>query len=103
MNSYTHDLELAKEIIIYEKSQTKLTRFLKRKEEPYIVDNCEDKQEALMKMSFYAVQEKFNALIDIEYFTKKIIVGSHKKTIWSARAVPISIVPGSIRGHQDPP
>lgn len=102
-NEYNETMEKAKDIIIYSKDQSKLTRFLKRKEEPIHVENCEDEQEALIHMSFYAVQGNFNALIDVEIKTKKIIVGSHKKTIYSGTAVPITIDPNEIRGHEDPP
>jgi len=96
-------MEKAKEVIIYSKVQTKLTRYLKRKAEPYSVDNCEDESEALLRMSFFAVQANFNALIDVELKNRKLTAGSHKKTIWSATAVPVTIDPKEIRGHEDPP
>jgi hypothetical protein len=103
LNDYNDKYERAKDIIIYTKEESKLTRFLKRKAEVIRVDDCEDQQEALMKMSFEAVEGNYNALIDIEYKTKKVVLGSHKKTLWSASAVPINIEPGSIRAHRDPP
>jgi uncharacterized protein YbjQ (UPF0145 family) len=100
---YEEKKEKARDIIIYSKEQSKLTRFLKRKADPYKVEGCEDEEQALLKMSFYAVEDGYNCLIDIQYHTKKIIDGSHKKTIYGATAVPITIEPGSIRGHMDPP
>lgn len=103
MNEYNETMEKAKDIILYSKEQTKLTRFLKRKEDPLHVDNCEDEQEAIMRLSFFAVQGKFNCLIDVEVKNKKLIVGSHKKTLYSATAVPITIDPNEIRGHMEPP
>lgn len=103
LNEYNDTMEKAKEIIIYSKEQSKLTRFLKRKEDPLKVENCEDEQEALLRMSFFAVQAKFNCLIDVILTTKKIVIGSHKKTMYSATGVPINIDPNEIRGHLDPP
>lgn len=103
LDEYNATMDKARDIIIYNKDQSKLTRFLKRKEAPYQVENCEDEEEALMRMSFKAAQSGFNCLIDVQFNTKKIIVGSHKKTIYSATAVPITIDPNEIRGHQDPP
>jgi hypothetical protein len=94
---YNGTLEKAREIMVFSKDQTKLTGHLKRKEEPYRVENCEDQEEALMRMSFYAVQGNFNTLLDVEYKSKKIIVGSHKKTIWDATAIPITIDPKEVR------
>ncbi len=100
---YTDKMERAKDIILYSKEQSKLTRLVKRKDELYKVENCEDEQEAIMKMSFYAVEDGFNCLVDLQIQTKKIIVGSHKKTIFGATAYPVTIDPNAIRGHIDPP
>ncbi len=102
-DEYDATMEKAKDIIIYSKDQAKLTRLLKPKLPPYEVDNCEDEQEALMRMSFFAVQDNFNCLMTVQLKHSKIIDGSHKKTIWSAVGTPITIDPTKIRGHIDPP
>jgi hypothetical protein len=94
---YQDKLERAKEIIIFTKDKGKVTRLLKRKAEPYKVEDCEDQEEALMKMSFLAVEDNFNCLIDVTLTSRKIIVGSHKKAIWSGQAVPINIDPSKVR------
>jgi hypothetical protein len=99
LNEYNHLIEKARDIIIYNKDQGKLTRFLKRKEDPYKVENCVDAKEALMKMSFYAAEANFNCLIDVQLTPKKVASGSHKTTIWSGTGVPITIDPSAIRGH----
>lgn len=98
LNEYNQTLEKAHDIIIYNKDQGKLTRFLKRKEDPYKVENCVDAKEALMKMSFFAAEANFNCLIDVQLTSKKVATGSHKSTIWSGTAVPITIDPDQIRG-----
>lgn len=98
---YEETLEKAREIFIFSKDQTKQTRLVQRKEAPYSVENCEDQEEAVMKMSFWAVKAGFNALVDLQYQHKKIIVGSHKKTIWSATAIPVTIDPKRIDGHEE--
>lgn len=103
LNNYNATMDKARDIIIYSKDQSKITRFLKRKEPPYQVENCEDEQEAVMRLSFKAAEAGFNCLIDVQFTTKKTIVGSHKKTIYAATAVPITIDPNEIRGHEDPP
>lgn len=94
-------MEKAREVIIYSNAQTKLTRLVSRKAEPYHVEECEDEQEALMRMSFFAAQNNFNALVDVAFKTRKIIVGSHKKTMFSATATPANIDPTRLRGHDD--
>lgn len=99
LNEYNGMMEQAKEIIIYGKDQTRLTRFLKRKEDPYKVDDCVDREQAVMKMAFMAVQNKFNCLIDVDLVKKLATVGTYKKAVWSGTAVPITIDPNAIRGH----
>jgi hypothetical protein len=94
---YQDKLERAKEIIIFTKDRSKITRLLKRKADPYQVDECEDQEEALMKMSFLAVEDNYNCLIDVALKSRKIINGSHRKAIWSGEAVPINIDPNKLR------
>ena len=99
LNEYNEILDRARNIIIYTKDQTKLTRYLKRKEDPYKVENCIDEEEAVMKMAFYAAESKFNCLIDVQFVSKKLGTGSHQKSVTSATGVPITIDPEAIRGH----
>ena len=89
LENYKEMLVQAKEIIIFYKSEGKITRLLERKQKPYQVENCVDEDEALLKLSMYAVQDKFNALIDINLTSKKIINGSHKKLTWTGTAMPL--------------
>jgi hypothetical protein len=96
---YNDTMEKAREVMIFTKEQSKLTRLLKRAETPYQVENCADEEEALLKMSFYAIQDKFNTLLDVSFKSKKIIIGSHKKAVWDASAVPIKINPKEVREY----
>jgi hypothetical protein len=99
LSEYNETMEKAKDIIIYGKDQTRLTRYLKRKEDPYQVDNCVDKEEAVLRMAFFAVQSNFNCLIDVVLVAKKVVTGTYKNTVWSGTGVPITIDPDAIRGH----
>lgn len=99
LNDYNDLMERAKDIIIYGKDQTRLTRYLKRKEDPYQVDDCVDKDEAVLRMAFFAAQANFNCLIDVVLVAKKVTIGTYKNTVWSGTGVPITIDPNAIRGH----
>lgn len=100
LQEYEETLEKAKDLIIYTKEQTKITRLLKREHAPYKVEDCEDEQEAIVRLAFFAVQDNFNALIDVEVKNHKIIVGSHKKTVFSAQAVPVHLDTNKYRGDR---
>lgn len=97
LNEYNETMEKAREVIVFNKDQNKLTRFLSRREDPCIVENCEDEQETIMRMAFMAVQLKQNALLDVKVDTKKIIVGSHKKTIFNGSSIPTTVDLSKIR------
>jgi hypothetical protein len=92
-------MEKASEIIIFSKDETKKTGHLKRKELPYKVEDCEDKDEAILRLSFFAVEDGFNCLLDVHVTHRKIIVGSHKKTIFTATAIPIQIDHSEVREY----
>lgn len=93
---YEETMEKAREVIIFFKNQGKLTRFLKRKEDPYKVVDCADQEDALMRMSFFAVQSNFNALIDVEITNRKVKVGTYLKGVVDGSAIGIQIDPNSL-------
>lgn len=88
---YLDLIEKSKDIVVFSKNESKQTRLFSRKENAYTVDNCDDEDDALRRMSFWAVVDNFNCLIDITFTKKKIVVGSHKKFIWSGRAIPVNV------------
>ena len=103
-NDYNETVEKSKEIYVFYKKEGKATRLLKRKEEPYKVDGCRDREEALMKMSFWAVKDECNALLDVELQNHKKIVDTYVTITWSGYAVPIFVTEDDLRktGYQAP-
>lgn len=99
LSEYEDNYEKSKDIIIFRKNETKKTGHLKRKELPYKVEDCEDEQEVILRLAFFAVQDGFNCLLDLDISHRKIIVGSHKKTIYTATAIPITIDPSEVREY----
>ncbi len=91
VDKFNDILEKSLDIIIFTKDESKRTRLINRKEAPYFVDNCLDEDDALKRMSFWAAEDGFNCLVDIVYKKTKIVVGSHKKFIWSATSIPVKI------------
>ncbi len=88
---YQNTVEEAKDVSVFKKDQSKVTRLLNRKADPLKVTDCEDEKTALIKMSYQAVKLGYNALIDVEFKNKKIINGSHKKIIVDAHAIPTTV------------
>lgn len=84
-------LRLAKDVNIYEKKQGTETRLLRRIEKPVHIKDCDDREEALLCLAFFAAQKGFNTLVDLELKATKVkLGGTYKKMVWSGSAVPIN-------------
>lgn len=99
LDEYETAMEKAKDVMIFFKNESKKTGHIKRKEDPLKVEDCEDEDETVLRLAFFATQKGFNCLLDVQISHKKIIVGSHKKTIFSGMAIPVNIDPSDIREY----
>lgn len=99
LEAYNTTMEAAKEVMVFTKDQIKSTAHLKRREEPVTVELCEDEQETIVRLAFFAAEKHFNCLLDVDVSHRKIIVGSHKKTVFSGTAIPTTIDPKAVREY----
>jgi hypothetical protein len=90
---YTEVLERAKGIIVFEKSQGKETRLIKRKEAQLKVSDCDDYDETLMRLAFFAAEAGHNAIVDVDINGRKIKNGSYQSTKFSGTATPVTVDP----------
>lgn len=88
---YEETMEAAKSILVFEITQGKETRLLKRKEPKITVIECPDKNETILRLAFLAVQKGFNAIIDVDLKYKKVKEGKYQHTIYSATAIPANV------------
>lgn len=88
LENYNQTLEQAKAVHIFDKTQGKETRLLKRRSENKVmVENCEDPDEAVLRLAFFAVQKNCNAVVDVDVSATKIKNGSYSKRIWRASGI----------------
>lgn len=99
LEAYNTTMAAAKEVMVFTKDQIKSTAHLKRREEPVTVEHCEDEQETIVRLAFFAAEKHFNCLLDVDISHRKIIVGSHKKTVFSGKAIPTTIDPKAVREY----
>lgn len=71
-------VEQAKEIMIFDRSQGKETRFIKRNEDLVKIKDCEDYDEAIMKLAYQALQCGCNAVVDVDIIAEKVRTGSYQ-------------------------
>lgn len=91
LDQYAETLEKAKNIAIWEKDQSKETRFFSRKEKALKVENCSDRQETILRLAFLATQVGFNAVIDVQVTGKKITNGTYQTTSYSGSGIPTNV------------
>lgn len=88
---YEDLLSRAKNIRVFDKSQSKETRLIKRLEQPITVQDCSDQQDVLLKMAFIAVKKNFNAIIDVDIKSEKIRMGSYQTSHWKGSCIPANV------------
>lgn len=88
---YNRLMELAKNVDVFFKEQSKETRLLQRRQEPVKIKDCEDEQETLLRLAFLAAQAGFNGLIDVEIKGKKVRNGAYQTTLWNGVGLPTQV------------
>jgi hypothetical protein len=91
LDAYDELMERAKNIMVFNKNQSKETRLIKRLEDPVSVQDCVSDREALLKIAFLSAQAGYNAIIDIVLTPKKIKQGTYQTTKWSATGIPAHV------------
>lgn len=88
---YEELMEKARNVNMFYASQSKESRFIRRIERPIHVKGCTDREEAILKLAFIAVQLGKNGLVDVELSSSKIRMEAYQTSIWSGRAVPVQV------------
>lgn len=91
LDRYEELMVQAREILVFEKSQSKETRLIRRDENPVRVNDCIDRDEAVLRLAFQTVQKGYNAIIDMDLVGKKVIRDGYQKTYWSGTAIPTQV------------
>lgn len=91
LSDYEETMERAKNIAVFFKNQSKETRLMRRAERPFKITDCADRDEALMRLAFLAAKGKYNALIDVDITSEKILSGRYQTSKWSGTGVPTTL------------
>ena len=86
---YNQLLELAKNVLIFYKDQGKETRRMVRRPQLFVVQDCKDRDEAILRLAFFAAQENYTTLVDVDLKQQKIRQGSYQHSLWHATAIPV--------------
>ncbi len=93
---YAETMEKAKEVSVYNKTQGKETRLIKRLEEPVHVDECDDYEETILRLAFFAAKANYNSLIDMDIVSTKVKIGTYTSTKFSGTGIPAHVSPDKL-------
>jgi hypothetical protein len=88
LKNYEELQNKAKDVIIFFKDESQKTRLFSRKEPAVEVPECLDREETILRLAFFAAEKKFNAIIDVDLKSHKVMNGSHRYSVWKGSAIP---------------
>jgi hypothetical protein len=89
-------MERAKHVQVYYNDQGKETRLLKRLEETVHVPECDDKEETIMRLAFFAANLNYDGIIDVDLTSSKVRSGAYQTLKWKGSGIPTYIDPKRI-------
>ncbi len=90
---YNAMIEKAKEVFVFQKIESKISRLIKRIEEPFVVENSLDRQETLLRLAFLAALGDFNVIVDVDITSQKVRNGGYQTLHWKGTAIPSNVDP----------
>jgi len=88
---YEDVLARAKDVNVFYRTQGKESRFIRRIEKPLKVEECDDKDETVLRLAFLAALSGFNALVDVDLDSRKVIHGKWQTSKWRGTGVPARV------------
>lgn len=91
LDQYAGKMELAKNVNVFFSSQSKESRFVRRTEKPIRVEGCLDRDDAVLRLAFLAVEGGKNTIVDVCLTSSKIRDGSYQTSEWAGVAIPAQV------------
>lgn len=91
LSDYEDTVSRARSVLVFTRSRGDETRVVRSSEKKLSVFDCSDEEETLLKLAFIAAQRKYNALLDVEFKSKKIRNGGYQTSLWSGSGIPARV------------
>jgi uncharacterized protein YbjQ (UPF0145 family) len=85
---FEETLEKAKDVFFLTKSYKGYVRVLGKHTKRVAVPDCDDRRETIVRLAYFAAELGFNAIIDAEVESKKVVKGKYQSSRWSGSAMP---------------
>lgn len=87
LSTYEETMDRAKNSFVFFTTQRKETPLIRKARTTYQVIDCDDRDETILRLAFFAAQEDYNAIVEVEVNAEKIRKGAYQTSRWSGRAV----------------
>ncbi len=91
---YLELLEKAKEVYVF--FENRAVPLIRRSKTKVSVENCPDRDETLLRLAFFAAEQSFNALVEVELNSEKVFNHGYQSLNWSGTAYPAEIRAASL-------
>jgi hypothetical protein len=91
IEAYEALMTRAKNITVFYKAESKDTRLVERREKPFKVANCPDRDETLLRLAFMAAEAGFNSIIDVDITSAKVRDHAYQTSVWQGQCIPAQL------------
>lgn len=90
LTSYAEIMMRAKDVFIFERKIKSIPLIMKSKQKMSVID-CPDKQETMLRLAFFAAEQDFNAVVQVELIGTKVRINGYQTMSWSGTGFPARI------------
>ncbi len=90
--AYAQEMERAKQIRVFSKKAGYL-RIIRRSKQMLSVRDCKDRDEVVLRLAFFAAQQSYNSLIEVELVAEKVRNFGYQKSNWTGTGFPADVEP----------
>ncbi len=90
LSEYNSLMDRARKINVFYKKQSKESRIFKRTAAQLKVENCADRDEALLRLAFMAARLNYNMLVDVDLSAQKVRHAGYQTSRWQAVGIPVN-------------
>jgi hypothetical protein len=92
LQRYEETIENAKQVFVFYNTSRRDPPHMKRSRLRHEVHECDDRDETIFRLAFFAAEAGFNAITDVDLKSKKITNnGAYQKFIWSGTSIPAMV------------
>lgn len=91
LETYEEVMARAKEVFVFFITQKATIPLTKRSKTPVKVTDCPDRDETILRMAFFAAEQGFNALIEVEVIGEKVRNAGYQKSKWRGVGEPANV------------